>query len=83
MLEQGLGEWRKIASRTRPRTERWLRAKYHVALAQFKLGDVAAATTLLRYMLEAPPGLEGTTWEQPYEALLARCRAVDGGQREE
>ncbi len=80
LLEQGLGQWRTIAARARPRTERWYRAKYSVALAQFKLGDIASATTLLRYTLEAPPGLKGTAWEEPFQALLTRCRQVGEAQ---
>jgi len=80
-LQQGLDEWRKIAARSKPRTERWLRAKYSVALAQFKLGDVAGATTLLRYMLETPPGLKGSAWQERYEALLTRCRQVNGSAK--
>lgn len=77
-LRAGLDAWRKIAARSKPRTERWLRAKYSVALAQFRLGEVEAATTLLRYMLETPPGLKGTAWEERYETLLARCRQAGG-----
>ena len=72
-LKQALGRWRAIAAKSRPHTPRWIEAKYSVALAQFKLGDRAGAATLLRYILETPPGLQQSEWQQRYEALLARC----------
>jgi hypothetical protein len=71
-LSQALDRWRLIASRTRPRTPQWERAKYSVALAQFKLGDKAAAAQLVRYQLETPPGVEGE-WKPRFEALLKQC----------
>jgi hypothetical protein len=72
-LRQALDRWRFIAGRTKPRTARWLEAKYSVALAQFKLGDRAGAATLLRFLLETPPGLKGTEWEGAYADLLRKC----------
>ena len=68
-----MDRWRIIASRTRPRTPRWYKAKYSVALAQFKQGDRAAAATLLKYLLETPPGLKGTEWEARCTGLLRQC----------
>jgi hypothetical protein len=72
-LATALARWRIIASRAKPRSELWKQAKYSVALAQFKLGDKAAAATLLRYVLETPPGLGGSAWEEKYRALLKQC----------
>jgi len=72
-LRQALDRWRVVASRTKPRTGRWLEAKYSVALAQFKLGDRAGAATLLRFLLETPPGLKGSEWEAAYTDLLRKC----------
>jgi hypothetical protein len=72
-LRQALDRWRLIASRTTPRTPRWLEAKYSIALAQFKLGDRADAATLLRFLLETPPGLKATEWETTYSDLLRKC----------
>jgi hypothetical protein len=72
-LGQALDRWRAIATRSRPHSPRWIEAKYSVALAQFKLGDRAGAATLLQYILETPPGLKETAWQQRYEALLAKC----------
>ena len=72
-LTAALAQWRIIASRARPRTELWRKAKYSVALAQLKLGDKAGAAALLRYVLSTPPGLAGTEWEAKYTALLEQC----------
>ncbi|WP_145083978.1 hypothetical protein [Anatilimnocola aggregata] len=72
-LQQALDRWRLIAARTKPRTPRWYKAKYSVALAQFKLGAKPAAAQLLRYTLEAPPGLAGSGWEVQFQELLRRC----------
>ena len=73
-LAAALAQWRAIAARSRPRTDRWYRAKYSVAKAQLKLGDAAGAETLLRYMLQSPPGLAGSEWQAQYEQLLEECR---------
>jgi hypothetical protein len=72
-LKQALDHWRVIASRSRPRTPRWYKAKHAVAEAQFKLGDRAAAATLLKFVLETPPGLNGSPWEATYLDLLRKC----------
>jgi hypothetical protein len=72
-LQQALDQWRRISSRSKTRTPRWFKAKYSVALAQYKLGDRAAAKQLLLYTLETPPGLEGTGWQQPFSELLRLC----------
>ena len=74
-LRQALDQWRIVANRSQPRTPRWFEAKYSVALAQFKLGDRAEATTLIRYFLETPPGLSGTEWDAKFRELLRRCEA--------
>lgn len=72
-VKQALDQWRRILSRTKPRSELWFKAKYSVALAQFKLGEKKDAAAILRYTLELPPGLAGTVWQDKYEALLHEC----------
>lgn len=72
-LQRALDQWRRVASRAKPQSPRWLEAKYSVALAQQKLGDRAGAAKLLRYLLEAPPGLKGSEWEAKYAELLRQC----------
>ena len=44
-----------------------------MALAHYKLGDRATAAKQLRYLLETPPGLAGTEWEQSFRDLLRKC----------
>lgn len=72
-IKQSLDQWRRILSRSKPRSELWFKAKYSVALAQFKLGEKKDAAAVLRYTLEVPPGLAGTAWQDKYEALLREC----------
>jgi hypothetical protein len=73
-LAKGLAQWRIVASRSKPRTERWFKAKYSVALAQSKLGEKKEAAAHLEYLLLTPPGLDGTPWKVRCEALLEECR---------
>ena len=70
---QALDQWRKIASRSPPRSPRWWRAKYSVALAQFKLGEKQPAAQLIRYLQETPPGLDETELRPKFLELLKRC----------
>jgi hypothetical protein len=72
-IKQSLDQWRRILSRAKPRSELWFRSKYSVALAQYKLGERKEAAAVLRYTLELPPGLQGTAWQEKYEALLREC----------
>lgn len=72
-VKSSLDQWRRILSRAKPRSELWFKAKYSVALAQFKLGEKKEAAAVLRYTLELPPGLAGTVWQDKYEALLREC----------
>jgi hypothetical protein len=72
-LEAAYGQWRMIASRSKPRTARWLEAQYSVALARFKLGDKAGAAALLTGLIKSPPGLAGTGWDAKFAELLKKC----------
>ncbi len=69
---EALDQWRRIAARTRPGGEPWLRAKYNVALAQLRSGDRAAAARLIRYV-QATENLNGSGWQARFEALLREC----------
>lgn len=71
-LRQALDQWRLVAARTRPRTDRWFRAKYSVAVAHFKLNDKAGAAKLIRY-LQATEDLAPSGIEKEFDALLSRC----------
>jgi tetratricopeptide (TPR) repeat protein len=74
-LKLAVDQWRLVANRSRPRTSRWFQARYSMALAHYKLGDRETAAKQLRYLLETPPGLKDTEWEQPFSDLLRKCEA--------
>ncbi|MCA9162622.1 MAG: tetratricopeptide repeat protein, partial [Planctomycetales bacterium] len=72
LLERALEQWRIVAARSRPDTDRWWSAKYHVALAQFKTGDKSGAAKLIRY-LQATKGLGDAASAARFANLLKRC----------
>ena len=71
-LQQALNQWRRVAARSRPRSPRWFRAKYSIALAQHKLGDNVGAAKLIRY-LQATEDLQANGWHAQFQQLLERC----------
>jgi hypothetical protein len=72
--EAALRQWRIIAQGSRPRTERWWRAKYNVALVHFQNGDREQAGQLIRYLQEVPPGLDDSPLKDEFIDLLERCQ---------
>lgn len=74
-VEQGLAEWRRIAARSQPQTPRWFSAKYHIALAMYRLGDSAGAAQLLSFILETTAGAKNPQ-EASYRLLLASCQGI-------
>jgi len=72
-LRLALAQWRRVAAKTRPRTARWFRAKYSVALAHFKLGDKMASAKLIRY-LQATEDLAASGLEGEFRDLLERSQ---------
>jgi len=71
-LKLALDQWRRVAAKCRPRSERWFKAKYSIALTQFRLGDKSGAAKLIHY-LQATEDLSKTEWQQKYGELLKRC----------
>jgi len=71
--QRALDQWRRVASRSKVRTDRWYKAKYSVALALFKLGEKQEAANRIRYLQAIPPGLEGASWKDRFLELLQRC----------
>jgi hypothetical protein len=67
--EAALARWRQIAAKSPPRSERWCKAKYSVARLQADLGDRKSAATLCRFLLQTPPGLGETGWQERFEQL--------------
>jgi hypothetical protein len=75
---KALRQWRWVATRSPPRSDRWFAAKYGVALAHYKLGQRGEAAALLAYLLNVPPGMQGSVWEAAYRELLAQCQTPQG-----
>jgi len=71
--QAALDQWRRVAARSQPRTDRWFKAKYSVALALCKLGQRQQAADRIRYLQAIPPGLKDTSWEEDFSELLRRC----------
>jgi tetratricopeptide (TPR) repeat protein len=72
-LSNALDQWRRVASRCRPRSDAWYRSRHAVALALIKLGRTEEATDRIRYLQITPPGLQDTVWQVPFQQLLERC----------
>lgn len=66
---RALEQWRIVAFRSEPRTERWYRAKYYVAKTQAEMGDKAGAAKLVDYLDATPPGLKGAPLEAEFRSL--------------
>ena len=69
--QQALQQWRRVAQSSRPKTPRWYRAKYYVALTYLRLGQTEQAAARLRY-LQATSGWEDSDMKPQFEALLQR-----------
>ena len=68
-LELALARWRSIERRSKPRSARWLRAKYALALAHLKLGDKAQAKKVIALARVLSPELGGASMKQQFDAL--------------
>jgi hypothetical protein len=68
-----IDQWRLVASRSPPQSERWFRARHAIALAHFRNGDRQLAAQLIHYLLETPPGIPAGNWRKAFEELLAQC----------
>lgn len=71
--QKALDQWRLVASRSEPRSERWFRAKYFVAKTQFQMGDKINAAKLIDLLDATPPGLKGAAMEEEFRALRKLC----------
>jgi tetratricopeptide (TPR) repeat protein len=68
-----LRQWRVVMRRTPPRTLDWLRAKYGVALAHYKLGHSELAREVLLATQRLDPDLGGEPMRQQFRQLLELC----------
>lgn len=72
--QASLEQWRRVASKSPPQSERWYRAKYSVALAQYRLGQKEQAAQLIEFIKATPPGLTNCPLQREFLELLAKCR---------
>lgn len=72
-LERALAQWRTVASRSPPGSDRWYRAKYGLAEVQFLLGNKDRAASLIKYLETLHPELGGDEMHRQFRALLRRC----------
>ena len=73
-LEQALTQWRLVSQKSSPKSERWFKAKYHIALALFRLGDRKRAADVLG-VLQLTTDLNATKWGDDIRALLKLCQS--------
>lgn len=69
----GLDAWRRIVAKSPPRSLRWWRGKYGIALAELKLGRPKEAAQLIKFLQATPPGLAESPLEAQFLELLKRC----------
>jgi len=72
-LEQALAQWRSISQKSAPKSERWFKAKYHIALALYRLNDQQRAADVLG-VLQLTTDLDATRWGDRIRELLKRCQ---------
>ena len=68
-IEKALAQWRLLASRSQPRTDRWYRARYWVIRLTAENGDRKRATQLLNYLKAVPPGWSDASNREQFEEL--------------
>lgn len=72
-LAQALDRWRHVLQKSPPRSARWFRAKYGIALAHYKLGNKPRASKVIQLTRALYPGLGGTEMREQFVKLLDRC----------
>lgn len=72
-----LGQWRKLASGTRPNSPDWFEAKLCVARLLVASGKTADARKMLEYMQAVPPGWKNSSFASEFDQLLSSLPASD------
>ncbi len=70
MNQRSLSQWRRVARSSRPNTENWFMAKYHVAKQLKQLGQAEDALKLLKYIQAVPPGWKDAANANQLQALF-------------
>lgn len=74
-LQAALGRWQDLERGSKPGSDRWLRAKYYLALTHFKLGEKEQAAKLIDILEVLHPELGGATWKRRFQTLRSDCRS--------
>jgi tetratricopeptide (TPR) repeat protein len=70
--DQAIAQWRLLASRSQPRTDRWFKAKYWVIQLTLEQGDRKRATQLLQYLKTVPPGWSEAANREQFDQLAKK-----------
>jgi len=73
-LEAALEKWRELEKKSPPRSPRWFRAKYALALLHYRLDNPEQAAKIITLLKVLHPDLGGPEMRAKFEDLLARCR---------
>lgn len=71
--QSALDQWRRIAAKSPPRSERWFQAKLGTVRQLVRLDQRAEAEKLVRFLLESPPP-PPKEWRKRLEAAVSRPR---------
>jgi predicted Zn-dependent protease len=67
--KQAIAQWRLLATRSQPRTDRWFKAKYWVIRLTADDGDRRRASQLLQYLKTVPPGWSEAANREQFDQL--------------
>lgn len=67
--KQAIAQWRLLATRSQPRTDRWFKAKYWVIRLTADEGDRQRASQLLQYLKTVPPGWSEAANREQFDQL--------------
>ena len=70
--DQAIAQWRLLASRSQPRTDRWFKAKYWVIQLTLAQGDRQRAKQLLQYLKTVPPGWSEAANREQFDQLAKK-----------
>ena len=73
-LQLGLDRWRRVVQGRKPNSESWFRAKYHVALAQYRLNEKEAAAQSIKFLLATSGEVQKSIWKPKLDQLLELCK---------
>ena len=70
--EKPINQWRRLASKLRPRSDNWFLAKYNVAKLLRSSGKREDALKLLKYIKANPPGWDESKLKSDFDSLFEK-----------